>query len=578
MAEQQPPTSTFRVVIDGSPLPDHVERLMVSAVIDDNLNLPDLFTLTFRDPMRGVLDDAKVKIGSKVKVSIVTEATPSGEPLISGEVTALEAEVDPTGTFTVVRGYDESHRLFRGRVTETYTNATYADIARKVAKRANLDTGQIDPTSPVHKHVSQANLNDWQFLQRLAREVGYEVLVEDGKLDFRAPVNSTGAPGQARLSSEDPFQLVAGANLLRLRATVTAAEQVKDVKVRGWDVSQKQALVGSAPAATTSASLDVAPSDLAGKFGAPSYVGVNVPYGAQAEVDAAAKALAEQIAGAFAELDGVARGNPRLKAGAPVSLSLVGQPFDGKYTLTSSRHVYEPHTGYTTMFVVSGRQERSLLGLVSGGASGSGNGAPPPYPGVVSAQVTDVNDPDSLGRVKVKFPWLSDTYVSDWARTVHPGAGSNRGAVVLPEVNDEVLVAFEQGDVRRPYVVGGLYNGVDKPKLGNGLIDGSTGAVKRRGFVSKKGHLLVFFDDDADSGVALLTGDGKLKVSLNDSKTTVHVSSDGKVVIEGSQDVEISAGASMHLEAKAALELKGKTVSISADGTVDVSGKMIKLN
>ena len=121
---------------------------------------------------------------------------------------------------------------------------------------------------------------------------------------------------------------------------------------------------------------------------------------------------------------------------------------------------------------------------------------------MVVALVTDVDDPDRAGRVKLSFPWLSDDYESWWARVAQLGAGDQRGAVWLPEVNDEVLVAFEHGDTRRPYVVGSLYNGVDLPRLGDGLVDASTGAVKRRGFVSKAGHRLVFLDDDAKSGVA----------------------------------------------------------------------------
>jgi uncharacterized protein involved in type VI secretion and phage assembly len=178
----------------------------------------------------------------------------------------------------------------------------------------------------------------------------------------------------------------------------------------------------------------------------------------------------------------------------------------------------------------------------------------------------------------VKFPWLSDTYVSDWARTVQPGAGPRRGAVVLPEVNDEVLVGFEQGDLRRPYVLGGLWNGVDKPNLGDGLVDGSTGAVKRRGFVSKKGACLVFFDDDSDEGVAVFTGDKGLKVSLNKTKTTIRVSSNGKVEIEGAQDVRIKAGTSLKIEAGTSLELKAAKVSINGDGPVEVKGTPIQLN
>jgi uncharacterized protein involved in type VI secretion and phage assembly len=173
---------------------------------------------------------------------------------------------------------------------------------------------------------------------------------------------------------------------------------------------------------------------------------------------------------------------------------------------------------------------------------------------------------------------MSDTYVSDWARTVQPGAGARRGAVVLPEVNDEVLVGFEQGDLRRPYVLGGLYNGQDTPELGGGLIDGATGAVKRRGFVSKKGHALVFFDDDADDGLAVMTSGRGLRISLNKTRTRIHVASDGTVEIEGTGDVTITSKANLKLQAASQLALEGATVSVKGTGPVEVSGQPIKLN
>jgi uncharacterized protein involved in type VI secretion and phage assembly len=161
---------------------------------------------------------------------------------------------------------------------------------------------------------------------------------------------------------------------------------------------------------------------------------------------------------------------------------------------------------------------------------------------------------------------------------VQVGAGSERGGVFLPEVNDEVLVAFDRGDWRQPYVLGGLYNGVDKPKLGSGLVDGTSGAVKRRGLVSKNGHMLVFFDDSSSDGLALLTGGGSLKVSLNNGQSSIKISSSGKVAIEGNADVSIKAGGSLSLEATSQLSLKGASVQINSDADVSVSGTPIKLN
>ena len=156
------------------------------------------------------------------------------------------------------------------------------------------------------------------------------------------------------------------------------------------------------------------------------------------------------------------------------------------------------------------------------------------------------------------------------------GAGPDSGAVFLPEVNDEVLVAFEFGDVRRPIVVGSLYNGKDKPRLGDGLLD--NGKVKRRGVVSRKGHRFILFDDPGKSGIALLTSDSSIKVSLNETKKEIHVVCKGKVRIEAEDDVSISSKKKVSIEGDQ-VEMTGKSgVKVSSNSAVEVSGKPIKLN
>ena len=163
--------------------------------------------------------------------------------------------------------------------------------------------------------------------------------------------------------------------------------------------------------------------------------------------------------------------------------------------------------------------------------------------------------------MKLTFPWLSDDYVSDWARTVQPGAGKDRGAMVLPEVGDEVLVAFEQGDIRRPYVLGGLYNGVDTPQAGGPIddVDGGSGAINRRSLVSRRGHRIDLLDEDGRTeGITLATGDGKLQLTLDAIGTKVTVHSDGSVTDRGQERRHRRRGAA------AKLELKGGDVSITA--------------
>ncbi|SDP50185.1 Phage protein D [Nakamurella panacisegetis] len=581
------PTSTsFAVEIGGSPLPDDVRARLVSAVVDDSRLLPDLFLLRFRDPDHIVLAKAGAKIGAKVKISVEVAGGRGATGLLDGEITAVETDFDSTGTFTVIRGYDQSHRLFRGRGTHTYRQVTAADVAAAVAKRAGLRSGRMDPTSTVYEHLTQSGITDWEFLQSLAREVGVEVSVTDGALDFAKPTSASTAPVGTARPTEDPLVLQQGVDLLRFRAVVTSAEQVSQVQVRGWDLATKKALVSTAPARTTSADLPGAnPAKLAETFGSPVLVSTDTPYRSQAEVDAAATAMAEQVAGSFAEFDGVARGNPQLVAGQAISVANIGEPFDGKYTITTSRHRYDPVTGYTTSFAVTGRQERSLLGLTGAGATGTGAG----LAGPMVALVSDNHDPQAQGRVRLSMPWLSDDYTSDWARTVQAGAGKDRGGMVVPEVGDEVLVLFEQNDIRRPYVVGGLFNGVDTPRVGGGdAVDANSGRVNRRSTVSRRGHRIDLFDDDGRvEGITLaVAGDG-LKLTLDAVGTAVTVHSDGTVRVEGKKGIVIDA-ASAKLELKGgeiavrastglSLESSGGGVTVKAGGALALTGTTAKL-
>jgi phage protein D/phage baseplate assembly protein gpV len=561
-----------RIEIGGTALPDEVELWLESTVVDNHALLPDMVMLRFRDPDHDLVEKAGIEIGATVRILAAPVGQEATDLLIAAEVTGLEADFDASGSHVVVRGYDGSHRLHRGRRTETYRNVTESDVARTVARRAGLELGHIDETSTVHRQVSQANVSDWELLATRARQIGHEIGVVDGKFEFRKPPDADEAPESGDLASDDPLQLVLGADLERFGARVTSADQVKQVTVRGWDPGRKEAVVGTAPAQTVSASLALDPSQLASRFGDPAFVAVDRPLSSQEEVDESAKAIAEQIASGFAEADGIAHGNPAINAGASISVGLTGAPFEGLYTVTWSRHVFDSD-GYKTHFGVSGRQVRSLLALLSAnGATGLGTRGPrAPIPGVVPGQVTSVSDSAHQARVKLTFPWLSDTYESDWVRVVQPGAGNGRGFVVLPEVNDEVLVAFEHGDVQRPYVLGGLYNGEDAPPLADRVVDTGSGEVERRVFVSKNGHSIVIADSERDDGIVVATRDGDLRIALDHDETKVTISSKAEIAIE----------------ARADLTIRGKNVTLAGDtgvsidggsGNVTVKGRQVRLN
>ena len=586
-------SNTIVVKVEGAPLPAAVAALLTGAVVDDSTVVPDLFVLRFAATGDRVLAPGKFKIGAKVELSLQSSDPGGPVPLLTGEVTALETEVGTDGVHTVVRGLDRSHRLFRGRRVEAYRQVTAADIAKKVAQRAGLPAGKVDSGGPVLEHVAQDGLDDWSFLRRLADETGSEVAVVDGKLDFRKPTAAATAPSGAAGSRQDPLVVEPGVNLLSLRATVTSADQVPEVQVRGWDPTTAKALVAASPAATRSAVVDGAdPKKLAAQMGSPPWVEPVSKYGKQVQCEAAAKALADRLGGAFAELDGIVRGNPTMRAGTAVALTRLGAPFDGRYTLSSTRHEFSSETGYRTSFTVSNVSERSLYGVAAGASGRLGA-----LQGVLTAIVTDIKDPENRGRVKVKFPVMSDTYESWWARTVQPGAGNDRGAVVLPEVGDEVLVAFGMGSIDEPYVLGGIYNGTAAPKPGWKEHIGSTdGHVERRAFRSRNGLVVEMIEKPQEEKLTLSTNDGAQRITLvQKSNAAIEIISEGPITVTAKQDVNVTStggniamkankitvdakgdlqlsGAQVSIKAQAAAALEGATAKVSGSATAELSG------
>ncbi|MEV7200371.1 VgrG-related protein [Streptomyces griseoluteus] len=573
-------------------LPNTWATQLVSCVIEESVGLPDTAVLTYRDPQHEFLAATGVTIGTPLRVSVVTVKGQARERLFSGEVTALELDRDGTGTFTVVRAYSKAHRLQRGRKVVAYRNMTTAAIIRKVATSAGLACGKVEAPAVTHKQLSQANVSDWDFLQYLAGECGAQVRVDDkGVLQFTRPVKASGAPAPSTPATRSPLVLEYGRNLLALRASLSMADAAQKVQVRGWDATTKRAVVAEQASITSGTVVPGLSPASVNRFGRKTQVTVaDTPYRTQAEAAAVARATAEQVSASYGDLEALTTGNPELRAGKAVALGNVGPAFSGRYTATAVQHVLEPHGGYRTTLWVSSRPDPSLTGLSGAGAAGS-RGAR--IPGLAIGVVTDVREPNGAeqGAVRLKFPWLDDTYVSDWTRTVQWG-GKGGGGVVSPEVNDEVLVGFEQGLLDSPYVLGGLYNGVDKPsKHDVPLVDKTSGKVNRRSIVSRSGHRLELLDAPrpGPSGLRLMTADKRLEVRMDDRQDRIEVTvyrSPGQVgtsMVLDKQDITLSApqgqvtlkGRRVVLDGQSRVSVSGRAVAVTGRSSVEVDGGLL---
>lgn len=564
-SSDNPRVQQIRIKIEGTDIPEDLMDALLEAEVETTLHLPSMFTLRFHDDKLKWVDDSLLTPGKEVEI-LLSDPTANFalKSVLKGEITAIEPEFEENSLATIiVRGYDYSHRLHRGSKARVFIKSTDSDIATKIAGENSLST-QIESTSQQHEHVFQDHQSDFEFLYARAQRVGFEMFVDNKKLYFRKP---TGSRGQVNLKW--------GETLRSFRPRMSLTGQVNEVSVRGWDTKQKQAIVGQA--STSSISPQIGYGKWGGQaaqtaFGsAAKQVEVRHSVTSQAEAEKFAQSILDEINSNFIEAEGVAFGNPGLLAGQKVKVEKIGTRFSGTYMVTASRHIYSID-GYDTYFTVEGRRPRLMADMVAENMTN-----PDAYwGGVVAAVVTNNNDPDNLYRVKLKFPWLDDQLESGWARVIGLGAGNGRGLLWLPEVDDEVLVAFEQGDFNRPYVIGGLWNSKDAiPEQGSV----ANGKVEKRTLKTREGHILRLTDGSAacieiidsktNTSIKLDTINKKITIT---SKGDIELNSTGNMTLKATGDMNLESTGNMNLKATGNLSLKGMNVNGEATSNLALKG------
>ncbi|MBH8560910.1 VgrG-related protein [Nostoc sp. CENA67] len=510
--------------IDGANASTDLLNDILQISVEESLHLPGMFTLVIKnDYFPGRTEDETWRhqslfaIGKKIKIGFVSSTTENvdfetaeQEYVLDGEITAIETEfTEKSQAPIIIRGYDISHRLHRGRYNRSFQNMNDSDIVNQIAKETGIATGTITSTSIIHDYVFQENQTNMEFLRERAARLGFELYVQDDKLNFRQP------------TKDQTLSLKWLEDIHNFRVRVTSAEQVSSVEVRGWDYTTKQPIVSTASTEqviTTTA--NGTGSKTSTKFSIqPKMIVVDQPVFSANEAQKIAQALCNELGGEFVYADAKGEGNPNIRPGRVVKLTDMGN-YSGSYYVTETRHLFHERI-YTTEFSVRGLRSSDLLGSLSPQTHLQ------PGQTLLVGIVSNNKDPKGWGRVRVKFPTLTEEHESNWARVVSIGAGPGRGFDCLPEINDEVLVAFEHGDIHRPYVIGGVWNGTDAPpeNVNDTVVDGK---VRLRTFKTRVGHKLQFVEEDKGTkkGVYVQTTDGH-NFRLNDSEQFAELETTG---------------------------------------------------
>ena len=531
----------------GAPLETDWLDQLISLRVEGALGLMSRATLRFVDDGFALSASDTFELGTQISIA---EPGAAGT-LIDGTVTGINLEQSTRALPELVVVVDDAaYKLARATQVKTYLNSTYSQVLSQVCSRHGL-TAQVGTTSLTFEYLLQAG-SDLEFLNSIARRLGFAWWIEGANTLNVKPI-TPGNPAATLTLGEDLTEFGVRASALRpTELTVTC-----------WDPDTQ----ANNPASTSSLGGRSAPALLTDYLQPASKVSdatasvATVPALSLDEATSIANSLYNDITASAVVARGQADINGAVAPGVTVQISDAG-PASGRYVISSVEHIYD-HGGFVTRFVSGSPQPANLVDTL---------GTPPPDPGFVApglvvAIVTDNNDPDGAGRVKVRYTSVDGQIESPWARVVTTGGGKARGAVFQPEVQDEVLVGFEHGDTRRPVVVGGLFSKQNTLPTGQTYV--TEGKVNYRRITSRKNHAIELADGEqpGQQHILLQLGatDGTYKLRLGADRFDIAVP-DGK-------GLTIAAGtAKFDISASGDVTIQGNNVSIKANGQLQLEG------
>jgi uncharacterized protein involved in type VI secretion and phage assembly len=574
-----------RITVDGADLAARWLDQLLAIRVRCGLRSTSVATLTFADPGYALTAAGVLGIGSDV---VLASATGQPHELLRGAVTAVSSEVEHrTGAVAVVTVHDASHDLTRRAGVETFQDVTLTDLVTTLLQQAGLRATLALPPDTIP--YALRNDTPLGLIDEIATRTGRDWAVAEGTFAVW-PAATGNAPG----AGEVPLSVGVDLDAFSVRQ---AGDAPTEITVRGWDPQAQRAVTGTASTPQTRAGLT--PADAPGKRN--TRVDARAATRSASDAASVAQALAARTGRVVAR--GRAEFTPALRVGGTVAIDGAG-PGNGRYYVREVTHTFDG-LGARTSFV-AGDRDPVLL---------SDPWAAPPVAssfrrsGLAVGVVDNINDPQHLGRVSVSLATASDLAKSTWARVLGVGAGAGRGNVVLPEVGDEVLIGFEDDDVCRPVVLGGLFG--QSSTLPGAPVE--SGRVVTRGLTSRLGHVLELSDGTEPSAqhvlLALAGGEHRLRlgkdrldleapagVPLTIKVGTASIDFDGnggivvdatKITLKAQQALAVqSTGGDVSVKATTSLALSGTTASLKAQaqgvvesaGVQEVKGAIVKIN
>ena len=488
----------IEITVGNTLLCSYTNRLLKSVSVCQRLSMPSQCELIFSGHDVFLSDTYELFSGSKLKVT----AAGSVFPLFEGMITAVEYKYGPCGEESVyIRGYDPLYLLGKKQRIYTYSQASLKDIAEEIISSAGIRLSMA-ADGPVWERIIQYNETDLAFLSRIAQRSGYYFFYRNSVLHMIKPE-----------TKDYEISLVRGENLFECSVEANSAATVKSVYSSGWNPATGEFY--EAGVSESDSGCDIRfkfPESVSQVTGERKLVDIAIRNSHEAKTVSSAEI--DRCSAGGIRLNGVAEGNPEIFSGSTVNIQGINREFCGNYLLTETDHIINSNLGYVSRFNTTLPDFRPADYGVN----------------ATFGIVTDVNDPDNMGRIKVVLDSFAGNE-TDWMNVVLPSAGLSKGLVMLPDTGDRVLVLFMSNDPSRGVILGGVAASSDMPDNW-GVSDG---AIKTFYFISPLGQ----------------------KITLDDNSKTVKVeNSSGSYIKLGHDKVKI------HSEMDLEIEAPGKNITI----------------
>lgn len=558
---------TFDLIVEGQAVDPAVEVMSVSIVKEVNRIPTAKIIIRDGDPATQTFAESEKDLfipGKKIHIKIGLDR--QNKTLFRGIITKHSIKILQNGSANLLlECKDESVRMTIGRHNQYYEESEDSEIIETIIGRYGGLSSDVQATNLKHREVVQHNCTDWDFILSRAEANGRIVIVDDGKISVLKPDTR----------AEPTLRLAYGTSLLEFEAEMDARHQWASVDARSWDYAGQSLFQVSADGADVREPGNVTGQTLSDVAGPANYEIRHSGHVIEEELKAWADAA--MLKSRLAKICGRARftGFPDVKPGNTLDFQGLGNRFNGRAFVSAVRHDVGDGD-WETQVQLGMRPDwftrsSDIMDLPAAGL----------LPGIEGLQIGKVvqlqDDPEGEHRILVRLPIIDAAAQGIWSRVASLDAGSNRGAFFRPEIDDEVIVGFINGDPRDAVVLGMLHSSAKAAPINAQDVN------HEKGFTTREGMRIHFHDQtktitiDTPAGNIIKLDEASTSISVTDQNGNKIKMSPSGIDVESPFNVNVKAGINLSLSAGAALAISAAQLSVSATGPLEMSGGTAKL-